>query len=116
MNPEYAQIITVFEFFSQDEKLSALFYMHEKNPVKSILTAMESPTFVKLGGKYREIGVNKNELWDWKGEQEKHGNILFWIKDKYREIYALSLPQRSAVYFYGLWKMSGWDEIKSSWK
>ena len=116
-NPEYAQIETVFELISENIQFSA-FLENNKDSVTTFLflSTMDGNAFEHLGGEFIEIGVDEGDLWDWKTEQEKYGNIVFWIKDKHKEIYALSLPRKGAKLFYGLWKISKWDGIKSSWK
>lgn len=113
MNSEHAQIETAFELFELEPGYIELALVN--NNVTLWLHVMAGTFFHNMGGEFYEVGVSENELWEWKHEQEKYGSIVFWMK-RGTEIYALALPKKGAKLFYGLWKMSVFDGIKSTWK
>jgi hypothetical protein len=115
MNSEHAQIHAVFELMSNDIKLTAFIDFDGDHPWKFLWMAVfESSTMANLGGEFSEFN-DDNDFWDWKDEQEKYGNVVFWIKDG-AYIVALSVSKKLATSVYGLWKMSKFEGIKSSWK
>jgi hypothetical protein len=117
MNPEHAQIHTIFELMSDDVKYTTFVDLDSRGKAMNFmfLSIMSGSTFVSMGGDYQEFGVDEDAFWDWKAEQEKYGSIVFWLRVS-KEIYAISLPRKAAILLYGLIKMSGYEGLKSSWK